>query len=172
MRPAAVLALALLLAAPVLALPRPAAAAGAISWHDFEEGMNLSRNQRKPSMVDFSTSWCSWCKKMDEDTYSDSRVINRSAGLVCVRVDGDARGDLVAKYKIDGYPTVVFLNPDGSEKHRVVGYKGPDDFLQDLDYVLGQGPKPTESSRACAFALLPLVLVPAVVLAGRKAKAL
>jgi thiol:disulfide interchange protein len=137
-----------------------------------EEAFTRARAERKCVLVDVYTDWCSWCKKMDEDTYSDSRVINRSAGLACVKVDGDARGDLVARYKVDGYPTVVFLNPDGSEKHRVVGYKGPDDFIKDLDYVLGRGPRPAESGGACAFALLPLALVPAVVLAGRKAKAL
>jgi hypothetical protein len=105
---------------------------------------------------------------MDKNTYSDGRVINRSESLVCIKVDGDARGDLVAKYKVDGYPTTIFFNPDGSEKHRVVGYKGPDDFLKELDFALGQGPKPVESKGVCAFALLPLLLLPAVVLLRRK----
>ena len=168
MRPAPALGLLLLLSATLVAFPAPAAAAGAIAWHDFEEGTNLSLNQRKPAMVDFSTSWCSWCKEMDKNTYSDARVINRSESLVCIKVDGDARGDLVAKYKVDGYPTTIFFNPDGSETHRVVGYKGPDDFLKDIDFVLGQGPKPVESKGACAFALLPLLLLPAVVLLRRK----
>ncbi len=168
MRPVAVVLLAFLVAAPVMALQRPAAAASTMTWHDFEEGENLSLNQRRPALVDFFTSWCSWCKKMDAETYTDSRVINRSESLVCVKVDGDARGDLIAKYKVDGYPTIVFLNPDGSEKHRVVGYKGPDDFLKDIDFVLGQGSKPVESKGACAFALAPLLLVPAVVLLRSK----
>jgi thiol:disulfide interchange protein len=168
MRLAPVLALALLLSAIPVALPAPAAAAGAINWHDFEEGMNLSLNQRMPTMVDFATSWCTWCKKMDAETFSDARVIGRSESLVCIRVDGDARGDLTAKYNVTGYPTTIFFNPDGSEKHRVVGYKGPDDFLKDIDFVLGQGPKPVESKGVCAFALVPLLLLPAVVLLRRK----
>lgn len=167
MRLAPMAALAILLAAVPLALPAPSEAASAIAWHDFEEGMNLSLNQRIPSMVDFSTSWCSWCKEMDKNTYSDPRVIDRSASLVCVKVDGDARGDLTARYNVTGYPTTVFLNPDGSEKHRVVGYKGPDDFLKDIDFVLGQGPRPVDGKGPCAFALLPLLLVPAVLVRRR-----
>jgi thiol:disulfide interchange protein DsbD len=168
MRAAPIVALALLLSAIPLALPAPATAASAITWHDFDEGMNLSLNQRMPTMVDFSTSWCTWCKKMDAETFSDARVIDRSGSLVCIRVDGDNRTDLTAKYKVDGYPTTLFFNPDGSEKHRVVGYKGPDDFLKDIDFVLGQGPKPAESKGVCSFALLPLLLLPAAALLRRK----
>lgn len=171
MRSALFLSLALLALAAPAALPAPAAAASAIAWHDFEEGTNLSLNGRRPALVDFATSWCSWCKKMDAETYSDARVINRSESLVCIRVDGDARGDLVARFKVDGYPTTVFLNPDGSEKHRVSGYKGPDDFLKDIDFALGQGPRPVDGAKGiCSFALLPLALLPAVFILGRKRK--
>jgi thiol:disulfide interchange protein len=171
MRPELLLALALLVSAVPAVLPAPAAAASAITWHDFEDGTNLSLNGRRPAMVDFATSWCSWCKKMDAETYSDARVINRSESMVCIRVDGDARGDLVARYKVDGYPTTVFLNPDGSEMHRVVGYKGPGDFLKDLDYVLGRGPRPVDSPGGPSpIAFLPLLLIPAVILLGRKWK--
>jgi thiol:disulfide interchange protein len=160
-----------LLALPALALPGPASASGAIAWHDFEEGTNLSLNERRPSLVDFSTSWCTYCKKMDAETYSDARVINRSEQMVFIRVDGDSRGDLVSKYNVDGYPTAVFLNPDGSEKHRVVGYKGPDDFLKDIDYVLGRAPEPVDKPGGiCTFALLPLALLPGVVFLGRMRK--
>lgn len=167
MRPALALALALPILAMPLALPAPAGAAAAITWHDFETGMNLSLNLGMPAMVDFSTEWCSWCKEMDKNTFSDPRVINRSESLSCIRVDGDARGDLVTRYNVDGYPTTVFLNPDGSEKHRVVGYKGPDEFLKDMAFVLGQGPRPVESKGPCTFVLLPLLLAPAVVLLRR-----
>jgi thiol:disulfide interchange protein DsbD len=171
MRAPHALALVLLAVLPALALPGPAAGAGSIAWHDFEEGMNLSLNQRKPAMVDFYTDWCTWCKEMDKKTYSDARVINRSEALVGIKVDGDARGDLVSKYKVDGYPTAVFLNPDGSEKHRVVGYKGPDDFLKDIDYVLGRAPEPVDKPGGiCTFALLPLALLPGVVFLGRMRK--
>lgn len=168
MRAALLLALALLVPATLVAFPAPASAAAAITWHDFEEGMNLSLNQRIPTMADFSTSWCTYCRQMDAETFSDARVIDRAGSLVSIKVDGDARGDLTAKYNVTGYPTIIFFNPDGSEKHRVVGYKGPDDFLKDIDFVLGQGPRPVESKGICAFALLPLVLIPAVVLLRRK----
>ncbi|MBM4249923.1 MAG: DUF255 domain-containing protein [Euryarchaeota archaeon] len=164
------MALAILLSASGLALPQPAAAATSITWHDFEEGMNLSLNKRVPALVDFYTDWCTWCKEMDKNTYSDDRVIDRTDGLVCIKVDGDARPDLVARFKVDGYPTTVFLNPDGSEKHRVVGYKAPDDFLKEIDYALDRGPLPaTSDTGPCTFALLPLLLLPAIAAVGWRA---
>lgn len=172
MRPATALtiSLALLLPAALVALPRPVPAEGAITWHGFEEGMNLSLNQRMPAMVDFYTDWCTWCKEMDKNTYTDARVIERAGSMVCIKVDGDARPDLVSKYRVDGYPTTLFLNPDGSEKHRVVGYKPPEEFIKDMDFVLDAGPKPAEPGPGiCAFALAPLLLLPAAVWLGGRA---
>lgn len=159
----------LLLSATVLAAPAPATAAVSITWHDYDTGLNLSLTNHTPSMLDFSTSWCNWCKKMDADTYSDVRVVNRSERFICIKIDGDARGDLVAQYRVTGYPTTVFLNPDGTEKHRVVGYKGPEDFLKDMAFALGEGHKPTGSKGPCAFAVAPgLVLIPAIILLRKK----
>jgi len=158
------IALAAFLAVPV-AVPSPAAAAP-IQWHDYEEGMNLSAAQNKIALIDFATGWCSWCKKMDEDTYNDSRVMEKAQSFVCIRVDGDMRGDLVARYGVDGYPTTIFLAPNGTVTHRVVGYKGPDDFLKDMAYALGQGPKHSAGTGTCILGLVPLLALPAVLALG------
>jgi thiol:disulfide interchange protein len=155
----------LCLAAALPPVAQPAAAAQEITWWGYEQGMNLSQSRNKGALIDFSTSWCSWCKKMDEETYSDPRVIEKSQRLVCIRVDGDARGDLVAQYSVDAYPTTIFLAPNGTEAHRVDGYKGPDDFLEDMDYVLGEGARPAGAEKSpCTFALLALLPIPAVML--------
>jgi thiol:disulfide interchange protein len=170
MRPGPAIAIFLVFAAALSVLPGRVVAADTIQWHDYEAGLNMSSANGTPAMLDFSTSWCSWCKKMDADTYSDERVINLSGRFVCIRVDGDARGDLDVLYKVDGYPTTVFLNANGTEKHRVTGYEGPDDFLKDMAFALGEGPGPAATKGACTFALAPiLIVIPALVRSRRRA---
>jgi len=97
--------------------------AGSIIW-----GSNLNSALKEAAvgktivMADFYTDWCGWCKKLDKDTYSDGRVRAVAKNFVSVKIDGDKSTDLVRKYNINGYPTIMFLRPDGSEEKRIVGY--------------------------------------------------
>lgn len=107
-----------------------------IEWFDYDTGLRLANENNKPVLIDFYTDWCYYCDVMDENTYSDQQVIEKSKDFVCVNVDGDVRQDLVASYGITGYPTTVFLDPDGTEVKRVNGYVPPGPFLEDMNYVL------------------------------------
>jgi len=87
-------------------------------------------------MIDFYTDWCGYCEDMDRDTYGDSRVIEKSKDFVSIKVDGDDRQDLINSYIITGYPTIVFLNSQGTEINRVPGYVPPGPFLDEMDKAL------------------------------------
>ena len=45
-----------------------------IEWITFEEA--IKRNEKKPKklLIDLYTDWCGWCKKMDKDTYENSKI--------------------------------------------------------------------------------------------------
>ena len=106
------------------------AAAKEIKWgHDFTKASKEAGKAGKPIMVDFYTDWCGWCKRLDRDTYSDSRVVDESAKFVCVKVNGDKYRNIVRKYRIDGYPTIIFFDKKTKELGRIVGYRNADDFL-------------------------------------------
>jgi len=95
---------------------------GAILWQTYEAGMRIAGQERKPVMIDFMAEWCGWCKKLDREVYTHPQVLAMSQKFVSIKVDGDRRRDLVRKYAVDGYPTIVFLDSQGRELHRVVGY--------------------------------------------------
>jgi thiol:disulfide interchange protein DsbD len=74
---------------------------------------------------------------MDNKTYSDPRLIEKSKQLVMVKVDltkqGSASTDqLVHQYGIVGMPTTTFLTPDGHERGdlRQVGFVDADTLLE------------------------------------------
>ena len=103
-----------------------------IDWYDYEEGMALANAENKNVMLYFHTDWCSWCRRMDADTFSNGDVIDKSQDFIPIRIDGDDRRDLVDKYKVDGYPTVIFLNSTGSTTNKVVGYQNSNQFLASM----------------------------------------
>lgn len=99
------------------------AAGYCISWsNSLSDGIKEAKSKQKPVMVDFYTDWCGWCKKLDKDTYSNPKVQNLAQKFICVKVNGDKFNDLVAKYAVQGYPTIIFLDPSGKEISRIVGY--------------------------------------------------
>ncbi len=115
----------------------PTAAGVEVGWlTDFDAALAKAGQENKPLMVDFYSDWCGWCGKLDEDTYSDPDVQSKAEQFVCVKVNGDAREDLLYRYNIDAYPTVLFLDEEGHEIHRVVGYRGPQEFLGEMDAAL------------------------------------
>jgi thiol:disulfide interchange protein len=113
------------------------AADKSIKWNtDFKKAAKAAKRQQKPMMLDFYTEWCGWCKRLDKDTYTDSRVIDLSDKFISVKIDGDKDPALVKQYRVEGYPTIVFTNSKGKEINRVVGYRNADDFLKVMQEAL------------------------------------
>jgi len=95
----------------------------------------LTQGQRleKPVMVDVYTDWCTWCKKLDTDVYSRPDVNAALNDFVAVKVnpetDPEARA-FAEKMKVEGYPTILFLNAKGEEVHRSGGYVDGPEFVR------------------------------------------
>lgn len=105
-----------------------------LNWHtDLNSAFDEAKKTNKPVMVDFSVAWCSYCKELDETTLSDPRVQEKlSKDYVVVKIDADTHPDTASQFKVYGYPTLVFLNPNGEEIKRQEGYIDPDGLLNQL----------------------------------------
>ena len=119
----------------VVLLPMAACQRSDLDWFagDFDEALAAASTSRTLVMVDFYTDWCTWCKHLDKDTFSDAAVQAELAGLVAIKVNAEKGGKaLAARFKIDGYPTVVFTDGAGVEVDRLVGYFPPDKFISEV----------------------------------------
>lgn len=110
---------------------------------ELDRAIDLGRKQGKGIMVDFSAAWCTECRLMERNVFARVEVQRRLAGMLLVRADL-TRFDLSSKtlmqrFAVVGPPTVVFLNPDGTEiaGTRVVGDIGVDDFLNKIAKATG-----------------------------------
>ena len=111
----------------------------------FENLLNTSNG--KIIILDFETEWCSWCKKLDENTFSDKSVINYANNeYISMKVDAekDEGIGLAKKYNVSGYPTIIFINKDGIEIDRIIGYRDPIPYLNELKRIqAGRNTLPT-----------------------------
>jgi thiol:disulfide interchange protein DsbD len=126
----------LLVLAFVAGCPKPTQSTSANSVFQrlsFDQALQKAEADHKLVMIDFYTDWCVYCKQLDGTTWRDPKVQDwiRSE-TVALKIDAEGETKLANKYNVRGYPTIVFLNPDGSEVYRIGGYKDANDFLAEV----------------------------------------
>jgi thiol-disulfide isomerase/thioredoxin len=90
--------------------------------HDLAAALERAKREKKRVLVDFETTWCGPCKVMDQLVYSAQPVVDAAREVIAVKLDGDEHRDLVKRYKVEGYPTMILLDADGKELRRGSGY--------------------------------------------------
>ena len=89
----------------------------AINWIDIETAEKLSDSINKRIFIDFSTSWCGWCKKMDAETFANPIIAKyMNENYYCVKFDAESRD------------TITFNGQVFTNRTPVGGRPGPHDF--------------------------------------------
>jgi len=121
-----------------------------VSWLQWsKESFNKAQELDKPILLGISAVWCHWCHVMDTTTYSVNEIARLiEEKFVPIRVDRDQRPDIDRRYNMGGWPSTVFLTPDGEV---LMGgtYISPQQMIVMLDHVslLYQKSKGTLKSR-------------------------
>lgn len=104
------------------------------TWsHKFADALAAAKAANKKVFIDFETDWCGPCKSMDEWIWTDAEVAEKlSVGYVGLKLDGDLEKDLVKRFKVAGYPTMVVVDATGKEAWRFVGYLSSKEVLEQL----------------------------------------
>jgi thioredoxin-related protein len=119
-----------------------------LKWHSFSEGLKLARAENKKVLIDVYTDWCEWCKKMDEEVYTDSKVINYlSSKFVLIKLNAESEAkhtfegkeysemELAYIFGVEGFPTTIFIREDMQPITAVPGYFPADVFMKILTFI-------------------------------------
>ncbi len=115
-----------------------------VKWYTIEEAEKLIKTAPRPIFVDTYTDWCSWCVKLDKETFSHPVIVNiLNTKFYAVKFDAEGKDDVVFKgttFKNDGksgkthqlavallqgkmsYPSVVFMNENAELLTVVPGF--------------------------------------------------
>ncbi len=118
-----------------LAVDREAARSGKkVNFsHNYEDILTQAREQDKLLFIDFETTWCGPCRTMDQYVYTADVTVEAFKNILAVKIDGDENRDLVKKYDVKAYPTMIILSPKGKIIAKKVGYLSVKDIVDFID---------------------------------------
>jgi len=100
------------------------------SWNEL---IKKAKQENKIIFVDIYATWCGPCKLLKRTTFTDKEVGQYfNATFINVALDGE-KGEgkrLVQQYAVRGYPTLLFISPDGIVRKRVSGYQTASQLLR------------------------------------------
>jgi thiol-disulfide isomerase/thioredoxin len=97
--------------------------------HDYEYSVKRAKELDKLLFIDFETAWCGPCKTMDSLVYTADQTVKAFEDVLAVKIDGDEHRDLVKKYAVKAYPTMIILSPEGDMIGKKVGYLSVKDMV-------------------------------------------
>lgn len=104
---------------------------------DLAKAIEKAKSDKKLVMVDFWAEWCGPCKLLDAKTFSDEKVQKfLKDKTIAIKINVDENKKLVEKYKIPGYPCMVFIDGEGKEVGRVLGFRDPETFLEEVNEIV------------------------------------
>lgn len=109
----------------------------ALTLSPFELARREAARRHAVLVVDFYTEWCGWCRVLDHVVYPDPAVRRQLDRAVFLRLDAEGEGaDAARRYRIDGFPTIVFVDGRGREVGRIRGFYPAPQFAERARAIL------------------------------------
>jgi thioredoxin-related protein len=126
-----------------------------IQWMTLADATKKMQQQPKKIFIDFYTSWCGWCKRMDATTFEDPAVVAyMNKNFYAIKFNAETHDSVRYKDKTYGfkpdyksnefaaqmlngqmsYPTSVYMDESMAEIAPVAGYLTGEQLLPVLKY--------------------------------------
>lgn len=107
-----------------------------IKWYSYKDGMEKIKKENKKGILHFYTNWCTFCKLMNANTFSEPKIIAYlNENFVPIRVNAEEQQDIAKSYNVNRFPITFFIAEDNSSIGNRPGYIPADDLLDMLTYV-------------------------------------
>ena len=98
----------------------------------WKDALAKAKAENKLIFLDIYATWCGPCKKLKAKSFASAKVgTHFNEKFINVTLDGEeGEGIILAeKYRLQAYPTLLFIDGDGNVKKAAVGYYNPNELL-------------------------------------------
>ncbi|MFN0007646.1 MAG: thioredoxin family protein [Planctomycetota bacterium] len=97
----------------------------------FDDALAAASREKKLVVVDFHSAKSEASKRLEKMTIAESGVRNfLKSKVVAIRVDLASAEELAARFRVESAPTLLFVDAQGLELDRYVGFLEPRRFLE------------------------------------------
>ncbi len=111
----------------------------ALPWeHDYTTALAHAQARNQMVVAYLHTDWCTYCKKMQAETFPSEQVKTEAGRYVWLKLNPEKDPDgarLRQQYGVSGYPTILFLDGNGTRLEQIEGFMPPETLLQALATV-------------------------------------
>jgi len=122
-----------------------------ISQPSLQDVFGAAKLENKYVLVDAFTTWCIPCRELDAKTFQNKEVgeqVNQNFLAIKIQMDRTAADSdyikgwyedarrMEREFEISAYPSVLVLNSSGILAGKILGFREPADFIQELNSVL------------------------------------
>ena len=103
------------------------------------QALELAKRSNKLVLADLSAIWCSSCRKLDKQVFSDKQVQTQlKQDFVYARIEYESPESeiFMQNYQVTGFPTLLVLNAEGEKLVQLPINYEPLAFLKSLEQVL------------------------------------
>jgi TolA-binding protein len=105
-----------------------------IPWQrSYEEALSEARSRNQAVVAYLYTDWCTYCKRMDAETFSNAEFQKGAVGYTWLKLNAEEDADgvrLKEQYGVKGYPTIVVLDQEGLRLDQIEGFVTGEQLLQ------------------------------------------
>lgn len=138
---------------------------------NLSQALEKAKQENKMVFVDVFAVWCGPCKYLSKEVFTDEELgAYMNAHFVSIKIDGEqGEGpELMERFAIDAYPTMLFIGADNELRKRIVGAESQDVIMEVADfamhpekspeYIMGERFKAGDRDRAFLGEYLSLLL--------------
>ncbi|MDH3709119.1 MAG: thioredoxin fold domain-containing protein [Cyclobacteriaceae bacterium] len=116
-----------------------------IHWVTVSELQELNEKEPRKVFIDIYATWCGPCKLMDKKTFADPKIIKYvNDNYYAVKLNGEGKkqvslfgktmteAELAYAFRIQGYPSIVFMDEKLQPYQPVAGYIPAQNFIKML----------------------------------------
>ncbi len=116
-----------------------------IQWVTLDELKDLNEKEPRKVFIDIYATWCGPCKLMDKKTFTDPKIVQYvNSNYYAVKLNGEGKKqvnlfgrnmteqELAYSFRIQGYPSIVFMDEKLQPYQPVAGYIPASNFIKML----------------------------------------